>query len=162
MDLDIELSAKTAHLSDPNGLHVPATSSKDNKVNVATTTVLLLRSLSGVLLPPTGTKSVPPVRVAAFVKQLETLSLHLPQKSAIAVLELVKQITKTHGNKVASLWNTEERKGDGVFDPLSQEVESSNAFASTVWEGELLRLHFDPKIRDAVKAVEGNVKAARS
>ncbi|SMR49921.1 unnamed protein product [Zymoseptoria tritici ST99CH_3D1] len=162
MDLDIELSAKTAHLSDPNGLHVPTTSSKDNKVNVATTTVLLLRSLSSVLLPPTGTKSVPPVRVAAFVKQLETLALHLPQKSAIAVLELIKQITKTHGNKVASLWNTEERKGDGVFDPLSQEVESSNAFASTVWEGELLRLHFDPKIREAVKAVEGNVKAARS
>ncbi|KAF2164589.1 hypothetical protein M409DRAFT_56421 [Zasmidium cellare ATCC 36951] len=162
MDLDVELSAKTAHLNDPNGLHVPTTSSKENKVNVATTTVLLLRSLQSVLLPPTNTKSVPPVRVAAFIKQLETLCLHLPQKSAIAVLELLKHVTKTHGGKVAALWYTEERKGDGVFDPLSQEVESSNPFASTVWEGELLRLHFDPKIREAVKAIEGNIKSARS
>lgn len=162
MDLDVELSAKTAHLNDPNGLHVPSTSSKENKVNVATTTVLLLRSLQSVLLPPTNTKAVPPVRVAAFIKQLETLSLHLPQKSAIAVLELLKHVTKTHGGRLAALWYTEERKGDGVFDPLSQEVESSNPFASTVWEGELLRLHFDPKVREAAKSIEGNVKAARS
>lgn len=160
VDLDIELSAKTAHLNDPNGLHIPQTGS--NKVNVATTTVLLLRSLQNVLLPPTNTKSVPPVRVAAFVRQLITLSLHLPQKSAIAVLELLKSVTKTHGKKVAALWYTEERKGDGVFNALSEEIESSNPFASTVWEGELLRMHFDPKIRDAVKAIEGNVKEARS
>lgn len=162
MDLDVELSAKTAHLSDPNGLHVPTTTSKENKVNVATTTVLLLRSLQSVLLPPTNIKAVPPVRVAAFIKQLETLCLHLPQKSAIAVMELLKHVTKTHGGRTAALWYTEERRGNGVFDPLSSEVESSNPFASTVWEGELLRLHFDPKIREAVKGIESNVKAARN
>jgi nucleolar complex protein 3 len=164
MNLDIELGAKPAHLSDPNGLHVPSTSSssRGNKVNVATTAVLLLRSLQSVLLPPINTKSVPPVRVAAFVKQLESLSLHLPPKSAIAVQELLKTVTKVHGTKVAALWHTEERRGDGVFDAQSREVESANPFASTVWEGELLRLHFDPKIRDAVKAVERNVKEARS
>lgn len=162
MDLDIELSAKKAHLSDPNGLHVPSTTSKDTKVNVATTAVLLLRSLQSVLLPPNNTKSVPPVRVAAFVKQLAILSLHLPQKSAIAVLELLKSVTKVHGKKVSALWYTEERKGDGVFDPLGQEVESSNPFASTVWESELLRLHFDPKVRDAVKEIQKNVKEART
>ncbi|CAK4030690.1 Nucleolar complex-associated 3 [Lecanosticta acicola] len=161
MDQDIELSAKTTHLDDPNGLQVPSTTSKDTKVNVATTTVLLLRSLQSVLLPPTNTKSVPPVRVAAFVKQLETLALQLPQKSAIAVLELLRSVTKTHSSRVAALWHTEERKGDGVFDPLSQEAEQSNPFASTVWEGELLRLHWDPKVRDAVKGIEGNVKQGR-
>ncbi|KAI5357158.1 putative nucleolar complex-associated protein [Septoria linicola] len=162
MDLDIELSAKKAHLSDPNGLHVPSTSSKDNKINVSTTAVLLLRSLQSVLMPPINTKNVPPVRVAAFVKQLEMLSLHLPQKSAIAVQELLKSVTKTHGKKIAALWYTEERRGNGVFDPLGQEVESSNPFASTVWEGEILRHHFDPKVREAVKVVETNVKDARA
>ena len=162
VDLDIELSAKKAHLSDPNGLHVPSTSSRDNKVNVSTTAVLLLRSLQSVLLPPISTKNVPPVRVAAFVKQLEMLCLHLPQKSAIAVQELLKTVTKTHGKKIAALWYTEERRGDGVFDALGEEVESSNPFASTVWEGELLRHHFDPKVRDAVKVCEKNVKEARS
>lgn len=163
MDLDIELSAaKKAHLSDPNGLHVPSTSSRDNKINVSTTAVLLLRSLQSVLLPPISTKNVPPIRVAAFVKQLEMLSLHLPQRSATAVQELLKTVTKTHGKKIAALWYTEERRGDGVFDALGEEVESSNPFASTVWEGEILRHHFDPKVRDAVKVIETNVKEARS
>lgn len=160
MDPDIELSAKkTQHLADPNHLPVPGQS--ENKVNVATTTVLLLRSLSAVLLPPTGTKSVPPVRVAGFTKQLASLALHSPAKTTIAIVELLKQVTKTHGGKVASLWNTEERKGDGVFMPLAEGVEGSNPFAATVWEGELLRHHFDPKVREGVKIVEGNVRTAR-
>ena len=153
---DIELSAKSQHLADPNRLPTPA--GKESKVNVATTTVLLLRSLQSVLLPPIGTKSVPPLRIAAFVKQLFTLSLQLPQKSTIALLGLCQQVTKTHGTKIAALWYTEERKGDGVFDALSGEVEGSNPFAATVWEGELLRCHFDPRVRDAVKAIEMNVR----
>lgn len=158
MDPDIELSAKKiAHLADPNGLDVPSAVAKDSKVNVATTAVLLLRSLSAVLLPPTNTKSVPPVRVAAFVKQLATLSLHLPQKSALAVSGLLQQVGKTHGKKVAALWNTEERKGDGVFDALSEGVEGSNVFAATVWEGELMRMHWDPRVREGWKGVEREV-----
>ena len=162
MEPDIELSAKHAtHLADPNGLPVHGTAQEATKVNVATTTVLLLRSLQSVLLPPTGTKLVPPVRVAAFIKQLMTLSLHLPQKSATAVMGLLQQVTKTHGPRVAGLWDTEERKGDGVFDALAEEVEGSNPFAGTVWEGELLRLHFDPRVREGVRGVEGNVVSAR-
>ncbi|KAK3633172.1 hypothetical protein LTR56_015948 [Elasticomyces elasticus] len=155
LNTDIELSAKSAHLLDPNGLATPT--AKDTKVNVATTTVLLLRSLHSVLLPPTATKAVPPVRIAAFAKQLMTSSLHLPQKSTIAVLGLLREVTKTHSGKVAALWNTEERRGNGVFDAKGGAVESSNPFAATVWEGELLKLHFDPRIREGVKAVEGNV-----
>ncbi|KAK0911092.1 hypothetical protein LTR02_003530 [Friedmanniomyces endolithicus] len=155
LNSDIELSAKSAHLSDPNGLATPT--AKDTKVNVATTTVLLLRSLHSVLLPPTATKSVPPVRIAAFTKQLMSASLHLPQKSTIAVLSLLREVTKTHAGKVAALWNTEERRGDGVFDATGAAVESSNPFAATVWEGELLRLHFDPRVREAVLGVEQNV-----
>lgn len=160
MDQDIELSAKTAHLADPNGLSVP-TANNTTKVNVATTTVLLLRSLSAVLLPPTSTKSVPPVRVAAFTKQALTSALHLPQKSAVAVTGLLQQVSKVHSSKIAALWNTEERRGDGVFNPLSQEIASSNPFAGTVWEGELLRWHFDPRVRESVKGIEGNVIEGR-
>lgn len=154
LDPDIELSAKTAHFRDPNNLPTPG---QGTKVNVATTTVLLLRSLSAVLLPPTGTKSVPPLRVAAYVKQLLAASLHLPQKSAVACVGLLQQVSKTHTGKIASLWNTEERKGDGVFDPLSG-LEGANPMAATVWEGEILRHHFDPRVRDTVKAVEKTVR----
>ena len=162
LDQDIELSSKTTHLTDPNGLAIPTPkTSTAAKVNVATTTVLLLRSLQAVLLPPTSTKMVPPLRIAAFTKQLYTLSLHLPQKSAVAVLGLLQQLSKVHGAKVAALWNSEERKGDGVFDALSREIEGSNPFAATVWDGELLRWHFDPRVREAVRGVEGNIREAR-
>ena len=40
---------------------------------------------------------------------------------------------------------------------LSVEVESSNPFAASIWEGELLKLHFDPSVRESIKAIEKNV-----
>jgi nucleolar complex protein 3 len=158
LDQDIELSFKSNHLVDPNGLPIPTTTN-NAKVNVATTTVLLLRSLQAVLMPPNQpSRSIPPVRIAAFTKQLLMLSLNLPQKSAAAVLALLQQISKVHGSRIATLWNTEERKGDGVFDALSQEIGGSNPFAATAWEGELLRLHFDPRVSKGVKGLEKNIK----
>ena len=153
-DQDLELSAKNRHARDPNGLEIPAAAS--TKVNVATTTVLFLRSLQAVLLPPTNTRAVPPLRVAAFTKQLETAALHLPQKSTVAIISLLQQVSKVHAKKMMTLWHTEDRKGDGRFDPLGS-LESANPLATTVWEGELLRMHFDPKVRDTVKLLEKNL-----
>lgn len=149
---DIELSAKSLRLPDPHASS--ADQDQSNKVNVQTTAVLLLRSLSSILLPPTAVRAVPPVRIAAFSKQLLTASLHLPEKSCIAMLGLMSKVAKVHGRKIGALWNTEERRGDGVFDPLSGEVERSNPFASTVWEGELLRRHFCPAVRGAAVGME--------
>lgn len=77
------------------------------------------------------------------------------------MLSLLGKVMKIHGRKIASLWNTEERRGDGVFDATRGEVEGSNPFASTVWEGELLKLHFAPGMREAVGAVEGLVRDVR-
>ncbi|THV46809.1 hypothetical protein BGAL_0358g00080 [Botrytis galanthina] len=153
---DIELSSKSLHLPDPN-----APSTTDNKVNIQTTTVLLLRSLSSVLLPPLAARAVPPLRIAAFTKQLMTCSLQLPEKSATAMMALLGKVAKIHETKVKSLWNTEERKGDGMFDGCSTEVEGSNPMASTIWEGELLRLHYCPAVRDGMKVVEKNVIGLR-
>jgi nucleolar complex protein 3 len=158
LDQDIELSSKSSHLVDPNGLPIPATT-MNAKVNVATTTVLLLRSLQAVLMPPNQpSRSIPPMRIAAFTKQLLMLALHLPQRSAAAVLGLLQIVAKAHGAKIAALWNTEERRGDGVFDPLSRKVGGSNPFAANVWEGEILKLHFDPKVREGVRGLERNVR----
>ena len=159
---DIELSAKSLHLPDPNDPHPPpALTTADNKINLQTTTVLLLRSLSSVLLPPLAQRAVPPLRIAAFTKQLLTSSLHLPEKSCMAVMGLLGKVTKTHEKKIAALWNTEERRGDGTFDPLGGEVEGSNPFASTIWEGEILRKHFCPAVRDGVKTIEKNILGLR-
>jgi nucleolar complex protein 3 len=158
---DIELSAKSLHLPDPNDPNPPALTTTNNKINIQTTTVLLLRSLSSVLLPPLAQRAVPPLRIAAFTKQLLTSSLHLPEKSCMAVIGLLGKVTKTHEKKIAALWNTEERRGDGTFDPLSGEVEGSNPFATTIWEGEILKKHYCPAVRDGVKTIEKNVLGLR-
>ncbi|KAI4158809.1 MAG: hypothetical protein LQ342_007106 [Letrouitia transgressa] len=152
---DLELSSKSLRLPDPDSppaSHQPGLS--NNKVNFATPSVLLLRALSAIMTP----RSVPPIRLAAFTKQLLTVSVHLPEKSAQAVLQLLAQVLKIHGSKVASLWNTEERKGDGVFDSERADVEGSNPFASTAWEGDLLKCHFCPKVREGVKGLEKIVR----
>ncbi|KAG5923163.1 hypothetical protein E4U42_005035 [Claviceps africana] len=137
--------------------HSSSSSSSGSKINVQTTTVLLLRSLTGILLPHYNIRQVAPLRLAAFTKQLMTASLQLPEKSAQAVLALLNDIAHAHGKKISSLWNTEERKGNGRFNALSDSVEGSNPFATTVWEGELLRKHFSPKVREGVKMLEKGV-----
>lgn len=159
VDPSLELSNKSLHLPDPNA--PAAASTKNNKVNIQTTSVLLLKSLQSILLPPQAARAVPPLRIAAFTKQLLTGTLHLPEKSALALLALMQNVTKTHSTKVRGLWNTEERRGDGVFDAETGEVEGSNPFAATVWEGELLRKHYCPGVRESVKGLEKNVQGLR-
>ncbi|KAK4252315.1 nucleolar complex-associated protein-domain-containing protein [Corynascus novoguineensis] len=157
---DIELGAKSLHLADPDDTSAgnPA-NSRNNKVNLQTTTVLLMRCLSAVLLPPWNIRSVPPLRLAAFTKQLMTVALQAPEKSCQAVLGMVHDVVHTHGRKVNALWNTEERKGDGTYKPLAETVEGSNPFTATVWEGELLRKHYCPKVKEELKAMEKELKS---
>ncbi|KAI1212486.1 nucleolar complex-associated protein 3 [Annulohypoxylon truncatum] len=159
---DLELGARSLHLPDPDqrpSPHTTPTTTK-NKVNLQTTTVLLIRCLTAILLPSWNIRSVPPLRLAAFAKQLSTASLHVPEKSAQAILALLSDVAATHGRKIAALWNTEERKGDGTYNPLSESVEASNPFAATVWEGEILRRHYCPKVREGVKLVERSLGRA--
>lgn len=148
---DLELNAKSLHLPDPD---MPAYNTGKNKVNLETMTVLITRCLSAVLLPPWNIRSVPPLRLAAFSKQLMSASLHMPEKSCQAVLALLDDVANTHGRKIKALWNTEERKGDGTFNALSQSIEASNPFATTIWEGEILRRHYCPKVREGIKMLE--------
>lgn len=160
---DLELSSNQSkrpqlRLPDPHSEtsshQSPPSLSDHTKVNLQTTPALLLTALNYILAP----RSTPPLRVAAFTKQLLTTSLNLPEKSSAAVLALVEKALKTHGRKLSGLWNTEERKGDGVFDPWRGDVEGSNPFAATVWEGELLRLHFSPRVRDGVGTLENGLR----
>ncbi|KAK0711222.1 nucleolar complex-associated protein-domain-containing protein [Lasiosphaeris hirsuta] len=157
VNADLELGAKSLHLPDPDGSGVDKR--KDFKVNLQTTTVLMMRCLSGVLLPPWNIRSVPPLRLAAFSKQLMSICLHMPERSCEAVLGLLQDILHTHGKKINALWNTEERKGDGTFKPLSETVEGSNPFTATIWEGELLKKHYCPKVREELKLMEKSLRS---
>ena len=155
---DLELSSRSLRLPDPDAqIFLNQRPSNTLKVNLRTTTVLLLRALTSILQP----RNVPPVRLAAFVKQLCISSLHLPEKSDLALLSLLNDLAKTHGRKVASLWNTEERRGDGIFDPFREDLEGSNPFASTIWEGELLKFHFSPEVRKAATDIESVIRLGK-
>lgn len=156
INADLELGAKSLHLPSPDSPHSAV--SKANKVNIQTMTVLVVRCLTAILLPPWNIRSVPPLRLAAFSKQLMTIALQMPEKSCQAMLALVNDVSHTHGKKIAALWNTEERKDDGTFNPLSQSVEASNPFATTIWEGELLRRHYSPKVREGQKLLDKSLR----
>ncbi|RMZ82176.1 hypothetical protein DV738_g1716, partial [Chaetothyriales sp. CBS 135597] len=148
VDSEIELGPKSARLPDPHAQQ------GQNKVNVSTPILLLLRVLHSVLLTPS--QPPPTVKVAAFYKRLLTVALQLPEKSSIAVLNLLYKITEKHGRKIEALWYSDERKGDGVFRGESETVEGSNVFAvgSGIWEEELLRKHYCPQVREQVTAID--------
>ena len=152
--MDLERGAFSADARDARQLNAKLVS----KVNVQTTSALLLRVLKSVLLPTAPSQppsSIPKLRVAAFTKQVMTSSLQVPEKSATAMIHLVANVSRIHGSRVNGLWSTEERKGDGIFDMSGERgIEGSNAFASTVWEGELLKLHFCPNVRENISTLE--------
>ncbi|KAJ5468956.1 hypothetical protein N7475_006708 [Penicillium sp. IBT 31633x] len=157
MNPDVEFNPDTSlRLPDPNssadGNQLSQTRSK-NKVNFQTPMVLLLRCLQPTLLSRAH-GNPPPSRLASFSKRLMTSSLQLPEKSALATLALMNQVSKIHGRRICSLWNTEERKGDGVFNAYAADIEATNVFAGTMWEGELLRLHYCPQVREAAVDIE--------
>lgn len=157
---DIEFNpGKALRLPDPDSREAQDESSaasqqrSKNKVNFQTPTVLLLRCLQSTLLSRAH-GIPPPVRVGSFTKRLMTTALQVPEKSAIATLSLLNQVAKYHARRIAPLWNSEERKGDGVFNPYAPDIEATNVFAGNVWEGELLRLHYCPQVRDTAVEIE--------
>lgn len=165
-DLELDSRKRPLRLPDPHSpFHHNNNSTNDKKVNLRTTPALFLLALSLALTP----RTTPPLRCASFTKRLLTASLHLPPKSASATLALLGAVLRTHGRKVGALWDTEETRGDGVFaagwggggwvgggDP-----DGGNPFAAQVWEGELLRLHFCPRVREGVRALEKGVGGKR-
>ncbi|KAI0015932.1 nucleolar complex-associated protein 3 [Xylariomycetidae sp. FL0641] len=150
---DLELGGHSLRLADPTS----SAPTRNNKVNLQTTTVLLVRCLTAALLPPWNARSTPPVRLAAFAKQLMSASLHVPERSAQALLALLADIAHAHGPRIRALWRTDERRGDGAWNPAAASVDAANPFAATVWEGELLRRHYCPKVREGVRIVEKGV-----
>lgn len=150
LDPDIELGPKALHLADPHSKEQPT---QRNRVNVSTPVLLLVRVLTSILLTP----SQPPPNMTAtsFYKRLLSITLQMPEKSAQAILGLMERIADKHVRKIEPLWYSDERKGDGVFHGESDTIEGTNimAMGSGVWEQELLRHHYCPKVREQVAAI---------
>ncbi|KAJ5648089.1 hypothetical protein N7490_004461 [Penicillium lividum] len=158
---EVEFNPNTSlRLPDPNSPEESSRIRSLNKVNFQTPMVLLLRCLQSTLLSRAH-GNPPPVRLASFSKRLMTSSLQLPEKSALATLSLLQQVSRHHGRRIAPLWHTDERKGDGVFNPYSTDIEGTNVFAGSVYEGELLRHHYCPQVRDATIDIEKMLLSAK-
>ncbi|KAL4811997.1 nucleolar complex-associated protein-domain-containing protein [Aspergillus spinulosporus] len=155
-DVEFNPNASNAlRLPDPSSSQQQQQNTQDRKkkVNFQTPIVLLLRCLNASLISRANGLP-PPVRLASFAKRLMTTTLQVPEKSAIATLALLNQVAKHNARRISSLWYSEERKGDGVFNPYATDFEATNVFAGTIWEGELLKLHYCPDVREAAAGVE--------
>ncbi|PWY70709.1 nuclear export protein Noc3 [Aspergillus eucalypticola CBS 122712] len=151
---DVEFNPdKSLRLPDPNSPEANPAHRSRKKVNFQTPMVLLLRCLQSTLISRAHGMP-PPVRLGSFSKRLMTSSLQLPEKSALATLSLMNQVAKHNARRISSLWHSDERKGDGVFNAYATDIEATNVFAGTIWEGELLRQHYCPQVRDAALDVE--------
>ncbi|KAJ5184267.1 hypothetical protein N7492_001883 [Penicillium capsulatum] len=160
---DVEFNPNTSlRLPDPSAPQDQPDSRtrSKNKVNFQTPMVLLLRCLQPSLLSRAH-GIPPPIRLASFAKRLMSTSLQLPEKSALATLSLMNQVSKHHGRRISPLWNTDERKGDGVFNAYANDIEGTNVFAGSVWEGELLRQHYCPQVREAAIGIEKTITATK-
>lgn len=158
VDADIELGPKSLRLPDPHAsAQAQAQLTQANRINISTPILLLTRVLTSILLTPS--QPPPSVTAATFFKRLLSVSLQLPEKSTLAVLDLLAKIADKHGRKIEALWYSDERKGDGVFRGESDSLEGTNVLAtgSGVWEAELLRKHYCPQVREQIQGIDKTI-----
>ncbi|KAI8825104.1 CBF/Mak21 family-domain-containing protein [Fimicolochytrium jonesii] len=101
-------------------------------------------------------RAVPVERVAAFVKRLATIGLHLPAHATLACLAIIRSLI-IRFPRLESLMDAEGRIGTGVYRPLLEDPELSNPFATNMWELTLLLHHYHPTVRTLAKHVAGTV-----
>ncbi|KAJ3174945.1 Nucleolar complex protein 3 [Geranomyces variabilis] len=101
-------------------------------------------------------RAVPVERVAAFVKRLATVALHLPPHAVLACLSIIRSLV-IRFPRLESLLDAEGRIGTGVYRPLLEDPELSNPFATNMWELSLFLHHYHPTVRTMAKHVASTV-----
>ncbi|OLL22461.1 Nucleolar complex-associated protein 3 [Neolecta irregularis DAH-3] len=124
------------------------------KVNVATETDILIRCFEAIFMKRRNT---PIVRTASFVKRLLISSLHTPEKSCTAILNMLTRLIQRHA-RLHALFSADEVAGTGMFRGDTDDPETSNPFASIAWETCILRNHYSPRVRNAVTLIFEAVK----
>jgi nucleolar complex protein 3 len=86
------------------------------------------------------------VRIAAFVKQLCTVSLHAPAHTSAPLLAFVRQLTQRYPSVHQMLENEQDVITSGEYNPNVEDPEHSNPFATSAWELAMMRFHVNPTI----------------
>ncbi|GME81322.1 unnamed protein product [Ambrosiozyma monospora] len=149
-DTEIEFSHKTLRLMDPlsNKFVKP-------NVNISTKSELLLRSLVSIFFQSNSNSSM---RALAFTKRLYSNLLQFPEKTSIATLKFIDKLNSRYEDDLKSLYTTEDRVANGVYQPQVDDLERSNAQVAVLWENVLLEKHYCPAVAMGAKSLMKKAK----
>ncbi|KAF9284973.1 hypothetical protein BGZ88_009726 [Linnemannia elongata] len=95
---------------------------------------------------------IPVIRAASFLKRIAVASLQFPNKSMKDFLAIMKKLVQKQPQLDQLLTGTDEdRAGNGVYHPALNDPELCNPMAASLWEFELMKSHFDPKVRQMAR-----------
>lgn len=151
LDMNIEFSHKTLRIVDPL-----ATTDLNLKpsVNVSTKAELLLRCLNAIFF---NSKSGSSRRALAFTKRLYLASLHLPEKSTVALLKFIEKLSGRY-DEIKTLYSTEDRVQNGIYHAEVDQTERANTEVAVLWENVLLDKHYSNNVAMGARHLFKNAK----
>lgn len=85
-------------------------------------------------------------RVAAFVKQLCSVSLHAPTFTSAPLLAFVRMVLHRYPSAAQLLENEQDVVTSGTYSPDVEDPEHTNPFATSAWELGTLKFHVNPNV----------------
>ncbi|KAF9929356.1 hypothetical protein FBU30_001622 [Linnemannia zychae] len=111
---------------------------------------LILRGFELLFFSTKG--KIPVIRAASFLKRIAIASLQFPNKSMKDFLAVMKKLIQKQPQLDQLLTGTDEdRAGNGVYHSALNDPELCNPMAASLWEFELMKSHFDPKVRQMAR-----------
>ncbi|KAL7580051.1 hypothetical protein ACA910_005036 [Epithemia clementina (nom. ined.)] len=124
---------------------IPRITSEENSLKH---TELLLRCLSAAFLKQ---KEYSNIRVAAFVKQIMTASMHSPPHTAVPLLAFARQLFQRYPSAQQLLENENDVITSGEYAPDVIDPEQSNPYSTSGWELATLKFHIHSSIASQAK-----------
>lgn len=137
-------------------LHLGRPPPKQPNLASLPTSVLLMRCLHTTFF--SRHTASPPWRSAAFIKRLTECALLFPPQLAKSVLEFVRTIVG-RDEKLEGMLDSEERMADGVYRPDMDDPQLAHAFATSIFETQLLeKRYWDKSVRAEGKKLADGTK----
>ncbi|EEB05305.2 Noc2p-Noc3p complex subunit Noc3 [Schizosaccharomyces japonicus yFS275] len=133
---DIDLTDRAVRLRDPDAPNKP------RKVNLVTEMEIILKCYQYLFFK---TRNPNFTRLASFTKALGTAALQLPEQSTKAALTLLVRILSRF-SKLQRMLASDERVGDGLYQPFVEDPELCNSTSAILYEPFLLRNHYSPDV----------------
>ncbi|KAG0038581.1 hypothetical protein BGZ82_011547 [Podila clonocystis] len=141
---------KLAAKSQWKGKNAKKTVEDETLVVLASDRELILKGFELLFFANKG--KIPVIRAASFLKRIAIASLQFPNKSMKDFLVIMKKLVQKQPQLDQLLTGSDEdRAGNGVYLPALNDPELCNPMAASLWEFELMKTHFDPKVRSMAR-----------